>query len=56
MMLYNRLICYLLFSVLFVLFGCGSPNREIQPSQSNQSEQRAIRPVVQKPARITGKR
>ena len=47
MMLYNRLICYLLFSVLFVLFGCSSPNREIQPSQGNQSEQRAIRPVAQ---------
>ncbi len=30
-----------------MLFGCCSPNREIQPSQSNQSEQRAIRPVVQ---------
>jgi hypothetical protein len=48
MMLYKRLICYLLFSVLFVLFGCSSPNREIQPSQGNQSEQRAIRPVAQK--------
>ncbi len=47
MMLYKRLICYLLISVLFVLFGCSSPNREIQPSQGNQSEQRAIRPVVQ---------
>ena len=47
MMLYKRLICYLLFSVLFVLFGCSSPNREIQPSQGNQSEQRAIRPVAQ---------
>ena len=47
MMLYNRLICYLLLSVLFVLFGCSSPNREIQPFQGNQSEQRAIRPVAQ---------
>ena len=46
-MIPKQLFCYLLISALFVLFGCSSPNREIQPSQGNQSEQRAIRPVVQ---------
>ena len=46
-MIHRLLICYLLISALLVLFGCSSPNREIQPSQSNQSEQRAIRPVAQ---------
>ena len=46
-MIPKQLFCYLLINALLVLFGCSSPNREIQPSQSNQSEQRAIRPVVQ---------
>ena len=40
-------ICYLLLSLLLMLFGCSSQKREIQPSQGNQSKQRAIRPVAQ---------
>jgi hypothetical protein len=48
-MLCERLIWYLLMHVLLVLFGWISLFWEIQPSQSNQSEQQTIRPVAQKP-------